>query len=349
MVSLPAATPPPVSFFPIRTVWTERLSGQLSAPPGFRDSLGYFPMADSHLAAWDLTIGRQLWVAEADVHSKPAADDQLIFIAESDALVALSAADGSRAWRVTLDAADRALATPLVWDNGWLIAATESGAIIGFRASDGHLIWRHNLGSPLRAPPALAADRVYLPAGDGRIVALQVETGAKVWEHRLGGPPSDVLALDDRLYVGSLDNFFYCLLAKDGRVAWRFPTGGDVIGLPLVDDRRVYFSSLDNILRALDRRSGSQQWRRALPLRPTRGPLQLARTLIVSGSGPTLHAYLAQDGQPAGDLPAGAALMGTPHVVTEPLLLVLVTTDLTNGAVITAIGHKEKEEEADQR
>ena len=95
-----------------------------------------------------------------------------------------------------------------------------------------------------------------MPVDDGRVVALQVESGEPVWERRLGGAPNDMLALDDRLYVGSADNFFYCLDADDGEVAWRWRTGADVIGAPVADDRRVYFVSLDNVLRALDLRRG---------------------------------------------------------------------------------------------
>ena len=60
----------------------------------------------------------------------------------------------------------------------------------------------------------------------GRVVALEVSNGTQVWERRLGGPPNDMLALDDRIYVGSDDNFFYCLLASNGDVAWRWRTGG---------------------------------------------------------------------------------------------------------------------------
>ena len=130
---------------------------------------------------------------------------------------------------------------PLVWDNGWLIAATTPAAILAFRATDGILIWRRDIKSPAHAPPALAADRVYVPTDDGRVVALRVDTGAPVWERRLGGAPNDILALDDRLYVGSKDNFFYCLMADDGRVDWRWRTGGDVIGRPVADERYGVF------------------------------------------------------------------------------------------------------------
>jgi outer membrane protein assembly factor BamB len=334
------------SFFPVRIAWTESLNRTLSAPPAFSGSSGYFPMAGDQLAAYDLTSGQQSWIAEADVRSRPAIGDDLVFIAGQTAIGARYAADGSHAWSLPLD---DPLAVPLIWDNGWLIAATEAGTIMSFRGVDGHLIWQRQMGSPLHAPPALAGDRVYLAESDGRVVALRVETGEPVWERKLGGPPNDILALDDRLYTGSQDNFFYCLNTSDGTVAWRWRTGGDVIGLPIVDERRVYFVSRDNVLRAMARRSGSQLWRRALPLRPTRGPISLLNAIVVSGSGPVMPAYATKDGGLAGELKAGGTVVADPYVVhtsasAQPLLIA-VTDDLIKGASITAITHQGKEAE----
>ena len=166
---------------------------------------------------------------------------------------------GEVAWRLPFS---EELAIPLVWDNGWLIVADASGNVLAFRATDGTLIWRAPLGVRVHAPPALAADRVYVPLEDGRVVALDVTSGAQQWARRLGGAANEMLALDDRVYVGSDDNFFYCLLARDGEIAWRWRTGGDVVGVPVIDEHRVYFVSRDNVLRALDRHSGAQRWKR---------------------------------------------------------------------------------------
>jgi hypothetical protein len=38
-------------------------------------------------------------------------------------------------------------------------------------------------------------------------------------------------------------------MAKDGRVDWRWRTGGDVVGLP-APTNTMYFVALDNVLRS---------------------------------------------------------------------------------------------------
>ena len=303
-------------------------------PPAFHGSRGYFPIDGDRLAAYDLDTGEELWRMPARTQSKPAAGEGLVFIAEPEALVALREGDGSQAWRLPL--AER-LAAPLVWDNGWLIAATDSGTLLALRGLDGHQVWRRDLGSPLSAPPALAADRVYAPAKDGRIIALRVDTGEPLWERRLGGTPSEMLALDDRLYVGSDDNFFYCLTARHGQIDWRWRTGGDVVGTAVVDERRVYFVSFDNILRGLDRRSGAQRWKRALPFRPITGALMAGEMVIVSGVAPPLRAYLTKDGTPSGEVIVEGELAAPAYVLSGPRLplLVVVARDIAKGTTVT--------------
>jgi outer membrane protein assembly factor BamB len=329
----------PLSLFPLRALWKLDLNNDLraSAAPVFDTTRAFFPIEGGRVVAYDLVAGQQRWIAPIAATSRPAASPDLLFVVESMSIDAVRVEDGSTAWQLPFV---EPLASPLVWDNGWLVAVTLDGDVLTFRASDGHLVWRHNIRSPAHAPPALAADRVYVPTEDGRVVALQVETGALVWEHRLGGAASDILALADRLYVGSKDNFFYCLSTKDGEQAWRVPTGGDVIGLPLVDEHSVYFVSLDNVLRALNRGNGNQRWRSVLPLRPTTGPIRAGDTIIVTGLVETLPAFTAKDGSRAGELTPSGEVVAPPHILEIPGIygpvVVVIARDIMKGATVTA-------------
>jgi len=270
------------------------------------------------------------------VHSQPAAGDGFVFLADEGTLAALKDNDGSPAWRVSFS---ESLAAPLVWDNGWLIAAAASNTVFAFRASDGKLIWQRDIGSRANVRPALAADRVYVATVDERIVALQVETGNPMWERRIKGPLNEMLALDDRIYVGSNDNHLYCVKTDDGLIDWRWPTGGDVRSRAVADDRLVYFVAYDNLLRALDRKSGNQRWKRALPLRPTNAPVRAGDALIVSGVAAMLRAYSAKDGTPAGDGVTDGELAAAPYFLDadESSAVIVVTRDIAKGAILSAL------------
>jgi outer membrane protein assembly factor BamB len=333
-----AADRAPLSLFPVTAAWTLALNNAITAPPAYDATRGYFLIEGDHIATYDLSRGTQVWVVSAHSNMEPAVGDGLIFLAKPGAIAALRAADGSTAWEVPF--AD-ALAVPLVWDNGWLVAAASTSAIFAFRATDGQLIWHRDIGGPAHAPPTLAADRVYVPTVDARVVALRVDTGAPIWQHRLGGAANEILALDQRLYLGSTDKFFYCLNTSDGREEWRWRTGGDAIGRPVVDEQTVYFVSLDNVLRGLNRNSGVQRWKTPLPLRPTSGPAKVGETIVVTGVAPIVRGYHAKDGKAAGDLPTGGEIAAPLHVFndsTRPLpMLILLTRDIVKGATVTAL------------
>lgn len=329
-----AATPLPL--FPILPVWNEPLDRIVTAPPAFAGTRAFFPVEGDQVEALDLARGSQSWLASGTPVSTPATGNGLVFLAEPSRVTALSQDDGSVAWRLPFSAQ---LAVPLTWDNGWLVAADTSGTVFAFRATDGELIWRKDLGVAVHAPPALAADRVYVALEDGRVVALNVSTGAQEWERLLGGPPNEMLALDDRVYVGSDDNYLYCLMAPNGEIAWRWRTGGDVIGVPVADNSRVYFVSRDNVLRALDRKSGAQRWKRALATRPTRGPVRAGDVLLVSGLTPRVYGFAMKDGSPAGDISAPGELAAAPYVVPGRALpqVVVVARDLAKGTRVLAV------------
>jgi outer membrane protein assembly factor BamB len=266
---------------------------------------------------------------------EPVTGDDLLFVFGPTVLTALRTSDGSSAWELPFA---ETLAVPPVWDNGWLIAATTTGDVLAFRGTDGTLIWRRNIGAPAHARPALSGTYVYLPTNDSRVVALRVDTGAPAWERRLGGAANDILALDDRLYLGSQDKYFYCLNAGSGLVEWRWQTGAAVIGLPVVEPHTVFFVSLDNVLRALNRSSGVQRWKSALPLRPAAGLIKAADALIVAGPAPILRGYKPQDGKAAGQVALPGELAAPPHLFTHSVPIVIaVTRDIIKGATVVAL------------
>ena len=328
----------PIGFFPLDLAWDLPLNSVLAAPPAVAGDRAYFPIADNRIAAYDVRHGTLLWIAPGQPLFEPIVAEDLLFEIEADALVALHTDTGVEAWRFELK---EPLSAPLSWGNGWLVATTSAGTVFAFRASDGGLIWRRELGAVIHARATVAQNRVYVPMTDGRIIALQVETGEPVWERRLGGAPNEIAATPERVYAGSNDNFFYALRVRDGLIEWRWQTGADVIGRPVVDDHRVYFVSFDNVLRALDKNVGNQRWKRPLSIRPTRGPVMMGDMLIISGLSASALVFKMNDGTPVGSMagPPSSELAAAPHVVTgEGLpMVMLVLRDLTKGTIVRTV------------
>lgn len=272
------------------------------------------------------------WSIEADALGGLACGSGLLFVPRDGEIEARSTDDGAVKWRADIGGK---VTSPLVWDEGWLIAATDQGEVIALRADNGAVVWRAAVApATMIARPALAGERLFVPLDDGRVVAFMLTTGTLAWERKLGGAAADILALEDRLFVGSRDNFFYCLDPATGKKKWAMRTGADVIGAPAVDRRQVFFVALDNVLRSLNRRDGHIEWQQPLPLRPPAGPLLLDDILLISGVSVNLRAFLIKTGAPAGDYAAPADLATPPHYAdavpgagAAPLLILLLIDD----------------------
>jgi outer membrane protein assembly factor BamB len=325
----------PLALVPARPLWTLALNAQLTRPPAYDDANGYFAIEGDRLVAYELQTGTQQWLVDATLASAPVAGGGFVFFVQGNELTAIDAADGSVSWTAPLT--DPLPVAP-VWAAGWLIVAERDGHITAFRASDGSVVWRQDLGSPAHAPPAIFSDRVYVPAENTHVIALNIEDGKTLWQRRLGGVPNEILAVKDRLFVGSNDNYLYCVDTSDGRVDWRWRAGADVAGLPAVDDRRVYFVSMDNVLRALNRSNGVQQWIQMLKLRPIGGPMMAGASIVVYGLQPPLLAFDLKDGKPAGNILVANQVAAPPRVLEMPgkmPAILAVTRDIATGDVLT--------------
>lgn len=251
------------------------------------------------VAAHLLADGREAWRVELRTDRPVAADDNRVFVASGEAIHALNAETSEVLWRAPVGT----ITSPLVAHQGWVVAVTGAG-VTALRAADGSKVWSRSTGAQ-RERATIEGDNLYLPLDDGQVLALDLQTGAERWSSRFTGPLSEVLATADRVYVGSADKYLYCLNAGTGRWTWdgwRVWIGAPLRGRPAADETRVYVSSMDNALRAYDRRDGALRWHETVPFRPTRGPAVIGSRIVVPGTAAELKAFDAATGQPSGQI-----------------------------------------------
>jgi outer membrane protein assembly factor BamB len=326
----------PLALFPVAPIWTLALNSALSAPPAFRGSLAVFALEGEQIVAYDLAKGSRLWLTTIATDVEPAIGANEVFIADDGGIAALSISSGEVLWHQPFRAE---LATAPVADRDRLILSTSEGDIIALRASDGGEIWRRHLPRAASSRPAPTATRLFVATADKQVVALNSDDGSLVWTRLLNGVGRDILAGEDRIFLGAQDRIFYCLNAKDGEVAWRWPNVADAIGLPAADDRTVYFVSLDNLLRGLNRASGVQRWKSALPFRPISGPLKWSETLVVAGTEPSVQAFSTSDGKSFGRYGVSTELSAPPFLFVDNArvfpVLVTISSDIVGRATVT--------------
>ena len=240
----------------------------------------YVPVQGGTIRAFERETGAQVWMAPVETTWQPAVGDGRVYVAGRDALTALDALTGAERW---VSALEQPLTAPPAWDTGWIIASSAAGDVRAIRSESGEIVWHRSLGVASRHTAVRAATGLLVLTLDGgRVVALNLTTGEPLWEEMLPGTLSPPALAKDRVLIGSTNNFLYALEAGNGRIAWKWRTGGDVIGAD-ADGDTVYVASLDNVLRAVNRGNGNQRWKTEIPTRPSVPPIAFGNIVVLAG------------------------------------------------------------------
>lgn len=279
---------PVTTVAPLDPRWSIPFDTPPVAAAGFDATTAYVPLKGGQLAAVDLDHGTVRWRLDVATTFTPATGDGLVFTTTESLIEARDALTGATRWRTPLPGG---AAVPLYWDTGWLLASTPNGDLAAFRASDGTLVWRQPLGAPLATAPAPALDRLYLPLADNRLVSVLLTSGETRWSRMLTSRITGLLALDDQLVFGTAGRQVVSVSLATGRERWAWDVGGDVSGLPAADAKRIYFAARDNVLRAVDRKSGNLRWSASLPSRPSGSPLPLPNMVLMPLVGSAIAGF----------------------------------------------------------
>ena len=105
---------------------------------------------------------------------------------------------------------------------------------------------------------------------------------------------------------------------------------------PVADATHLYFASLDNMIRAIDRHSGNLRWKAALPARAVSGLLLVGDDLVVGALSPDVRIFSAISGRPVDRIAIPTELLaGPPRLINRaPADLNLIIVVGTDGQVI---------------
>ena len=329
----PETGPPP----PLDPRWAVTFNSVPAATPGYDAASAYIPLKGGQLVAINLDRGTIRWTLDVATAFTPASGEGLVFIAGDHTIEARDAQTGATRWSTPLPGG---VAVPLFYDTGWLLASTTSGDLIALRASDGVVVWRRQLGAPLSGPPGPALDRLYLPLEDNRLVSLLLTNGEIVWSRALPARVTGLLALDDQLVVGTTAKRVMSIELDNGRERWGRNVGGDISGLPAADEKRLYYASRDNILWAVDRKSGNLRWKANLPSRPAGGPLRSPDAVLMPLVSSEIGGYEPETGKLAVTVRAAGEIGRQPFIRAGVSLTAAVLITVSREGQLQGFGRR---------
>jgi len=340
---------PPIPFplLPVVQEWIATLDDLPSAAGAMDTERVYIPIQPEKLVALSRITGAKVWTRDIESMWPPVVVADVLYVIASDEIHALDAATGAERWRVPFDAK---VAAPLTAAAGsrkpeevgsrhddLLIATFEKGLVVAYAMADGRMLWMRELGAASRFAPAIDGERAVFAVEDSRAVALRLADGRVDWEQKLDGMLNQPSFARDRIFIGSNTNFLFALDNDTGRIAWKWKTGGDVIGTAADTKGGAYYASLDNVVRAVNRGNGNQRWIKEIPTRPVLPPqvfgdgVKYEEIVVLTGATSEIDAFAAKNGAASGMYMPPSDLQGRPLIDPDlqpyQVAMVVITRD----------------------
>ncbi len=164
------------------------------------------------------------------------------------------------------------------------------------------------LGQPLYVSPNPStppAGLVVVPSDDRKIRGLDAANGHVLWELETRGPNvARPVAVGEDLIIGSSDGHVYRIHQRNGKPIWvsEHPGKGGVLSTPTVHGGRIFVTSIDNRITALDFETGALVWDKRRPhasdftVTGQAGATIVGNTVVTGFSDGQLVAYAVSDG-----------------------------------------------------
>ena len=152
--------------------------------------------------------------------------------------------------------------------NGKIYVSTARG-LYAFRASDGYLLWVYPTELPLGNSPTIATVNnrsiAYVGGYDRKIHAVDANSGQEIPGYSAyeasAGFETNPLVINNVVYAGNRDGYFYALNAVTGSLIWSYKTDGPILFSAAYKNGVIYFASNDAHAYALNLTNGSLIWK----------------------------------------------------------------------------------------
>ncbi|MGQ4879186.1 outer membrane protein assembly factor BamB [Billgrantia sp. LNSP4103-1] len=258
---------------------------------------------------WRQRVGKGLGRAVYPI--SPSLDGGVIYAAdERGRVMAVEAESGERRWQTDLDVG---VSSGLTAVAGQVYLGTRNGEVLALNQSDGEVTWRARVSSEVLAPPQPNNELLIVQSVDGAVTALDRRTGDERWAHTTTEPALTLrgtgtpMVIDPVTFVGFANGRLATLDNRSGQTLWErriaVPRGRseidrmvDLRGQPvLTPDGRLYVTSYNGRLVALEAQSGEVLWEREHSSHQT--PVLVGDRLFTVNEASHVTAYDAGSGE----------------------------------------------------
>ena len=293
---------------------TGKASAVALGPMADGDSV-YTASDDGQIAAFDAATGRQRWRVETKVKlsAGPGAGANLVLLGTRKGSVLAYDGQGRPLWQTALSS--EVVAVPQVRD-GVVVTRTGDGRIYGLDAADGKSKWVQQRSTPVltlrsHGGVTLANTIAYVAFPAGKLLALNLSSGGVLWEATVALPrgSTELERITDVIGTPVVDERRVCAVAFQGRLACFGATDGKLLWSREVssasglaqDAANLYLSDDHGVVLAFDKASGASVWKQdRLQGRKVSAPALVGPYLLLGDVQGVVHALSVATGELAG-------------------------------------------------
>lgn len=245
---------------------------------------GHLTISAAPVRAWTVQVPGNS--AQRRLAAAPVVGGGMLFVADTQGAVqAFDAATGARRWShpiaVERDLRDANFGGGVSFFEGKVYATSGAGDVVAINAQDGTEAWRVKPGGPLRGPPTVAFNSLYVMSQNNEIFSLSLTNGALIWQDGVAGGDQGVFGVaapaagQGTVIAGYSSGELVAYRYENGRNLWSDPllrtsisnqvgTLTDVDADPIIADGRVYAIGQGGRMKAYELVTGDALWEKSI-------------------------------------------------------------------------------------
>jgi outer membrane protein assembly factor BamB len=278
--------------------------GLASAWPGVTADAQYAYVAGgAYVYAVDLNTGLEVWhfpekgSVNAPFFATPALtpDGQQLIVGGYDRkLYSLNPQTGVENWKFE-GASDRWIAGAVATEDT-IFAANADYNLYAIEPNDGSVRWKFAADQSIWGTPVFDGTNIYFGTLGRKVYAVNARTGQQVWAQTVDGAVLGTPALGEGaiLFVGTYGGTLYALNTADGQPLWSQPASSWIWSGPALDDGGLVVGDGEGNLYAYPASDGAATWTQKLDGAVIGTPLVVGNLVVVGTE--TERVYLVDRG-----------------------------------------------------
>ena len=276
--------------------WAFKTQNAVYSTPEVSGELVVFASTDGNVYALKASSGQEVWrcTTARPIVASPRISDGLVYLGSSEgSFRALDFASGKPVWQFD-GLAGFVETKPLVYDGKVIFGAWDQ-YLYALDAKTGKLAWKWKgnrpdiLYSPAACWPVAAHGKVFIVDPDRKMTAIDARTGEQIWRTDAYVVRESIGLSQDqtRFYVRAMDDFFYAFStsALHPDKVWELNAGfgHDINSAMLIEkDGVVFYGTKNDLLFALDAKTGAIKWEHKLGVGVMNTVLPLSSTQVLT-------------------------------------------------------------------